>query len=123
MFQKTKKYKAERCPFFVNLVVRAGMSTLPKFRPKSKIFGNFGGNLGDLGWQGPPKVTCRHPGRLRDDFFMIFDGLGPPFRVPGGALWGTFWCMFCEIDLFKPIFRSIFSDSEKGAKTELPKGG
>ncbi len=89
---------------------------------KSEILGNFGGHCGDFGSQGPPKVTCRHPWRLRDDFFMVFDGFGVPFRVPGGALWGTFWCMFCEMDLFHS-FLETFSDSEKGAKTELPKGG
>jgi hypothetical protein len=109
-------------PIFLYLVVRAGMSTLPKFRQKTCFFCNFGGHFGDFGCQGPPKVTCRHPRRLRDDFLMIFDGFGSPFRGPGGALWGTFWCMFCEMYIFSQIVRGIFGlwkRSENGA----PQGG
>ena len=54
---------------------------------------------------------------------MIFDGFVPPFGVPGGALWGSFWRMFCEMDPFKSIVRVILSDSEKRVKMEVPKGG
>ena len=55
----------------------------------------------------PLEVTCRHPGRLRDDFLMIFDGFGSPFGVPWGALWGSFWRMFREMATFKQIFSDI----------------
>ena len=34
-----------------------------------------------------------------------------PFGVPGGALGGLFWRMFCETGLFSLIFGDIFSTS------------
>ncbi len=55
----------------------------------------------------PLKFAGRHPRRLRDDFVTIFDGFGLPFGVLGGALWGYFGRMFCEMDLFY-IFYSYF---------------
>ena len=69
------------------------------------------------------KVAGGRPRRLRDDFATIFYGFGSPFGVPGWALWGSFWRMFFETDLFKVFFSDIFVDSEKGVKMELPKGG
>ena len=59
----------------------------------------------------------------RVTFLRILMHFWPPFRVPGGALWGSFWRMFCETGLFSSIVGCIFSTSEKGAKMELPKGG
>ena len=53
----------------------------------------------------PLKVAAGHPRRLRDDFATIFDRFGSPLGDPGGALWGSFWCMFLETDL---------RDTEKG---------
>ena len=72
-----------------------------------------------LGGYPPPgplltsKVAGGRPRRLRDDFSTIFDGFGSPFGVPGWALWGSFWRMFFETDLFKVMFSDLWGLPQK----------
>ena len=80
------------------------------------FFGNFGGNFGDFGCQGPPKVTCRHPGRLRDDFLMIFDGFGLPLGSPGEHFGGHLGARISHLTRLCQFFGVFFGASEKGAK-------
>ena len=101
---QSKKYRAERPPFFLSFGVRASIHTLPKVRPISLIFrwifGVFWGST-------PLKVAGGRPRQLRDDFGTIFVGFWFPFGVPGGALWGSFWRMFFETTLFIIIVSDV----------------
>ncbi len=79
-----------------------------------------------LGWVPPSGTTFDVKSRRwapTAAHSTIFDGFGSPFGVSGWALWGSFWRMFFETDLFNLLFSDIFVDSEKGVKMELPKGG
>ena len=58
----------------------------------------------------------------RVTFFRILRHFWPPFRVPGGALWGSFWRMFCEMDLFSLIVGCIFRPLKKERKWSSPRG-
>ncbi len=66
---------------------------------------------GPLGAPGPlwgQGVSQETP---RVTFLRILMHFWPPFRVPGGALGGLFWRMFCETGLFSLICGGIFSTS------------
>ena len=69
-----------------------------------------------FGGRRPLEVTCRHPGRLRDDFLMVFDGFGPPFRVPGGAFGGHFGACFVKGTFFNRFLEEIFRTPKKERK-------
>ena len=56
-------------------------------------------------------------------FYWLLVIVGSALGVPGGARWGSFCFLFVETDRFKAIRSDMFSDSEKGVKMELPKGG
>ncbi len=88
--------------FVLNLVVRAGMSTLPKFRPKVGSFCcHFGGHFGDFGCQGPHLDPKRAQGPTKTRFYRFLDEKVVPF----GGLLGH---------LFGPFFRSSLRDTKKG---------
>ncbi len=93
---QSKKYRAE-CPFF--LLEFWSKSEYPYSAQKSQKLSHLLLIFGRIGWGYPLEVTCRHPRRLRDDFVMIFDGFGPPFGVPGGALWDHFGACFVKWSL------------------------
>ena len=106
--------------FCLSFGVRASIHTLPTNRPISALCLSFFG----ICWGVPPlKVPGWHPKRLRDNFVTIFDRFGSPFGVPGGALWGSCWRILFETYFSTAHVSVFFSDSEKGVKMELPKGG
>ncbi len=94
--------------------------TLPQFRLISVFVQSI---LFFFGGEPPLKVAGGRPWRLRDYFGTIFVGCWSPLGVPRGALWGSCWRMFCEIDPFKYLFRVILSDSEKISENGAPHGG
>ena len=71
---------------------------------------------------GVPLTAGGSPGRLRDDFGMIFDGFWPPFGEPRGALWGSFGRQSLQHGAFMSIFRCFFGVSKKESK-KVPKVG
>ena len=46
-----------------------------------------------------------------------------PFGSPRGALLGSFWPTNSKSEGLRRLFGALFPVSEKGAKTELPRGG
>ena len=88
--------------FFLNLVVRAGMSTLPKFRQQiGRFFGNLGGHVGDFGCPDPHLDPKRAQGPTKTRFYRFSDETVVPF----GGLLGTFSAL---------LFCSSLRDTKKG---------
>ena len=69
-----------------------------------------------FGGRRPLEVTCRHPGRLRDDLLMIFDGFGPPFR-------GYFGACFVKWTFFNLCLEAYFRAPKKERKRSSLRGG
>ena len=105
---------------FLSFVVKSGMNTPSRFRPKKALvyvfLRAFGCVFGTFVEGGVPITAGGSPGRLRDDFGMIFDGFWSPFGEPRGALWGSFGRQSLQPGAFMSIFRCFVGVSKKGSK-------
>ena len=82
---QSKKYRAERPPFFFEFWSK---SEYPYSAKNSCNFAYYSVDFQYILGEYPLKVAGGRPQRLRDDFVPIFDGFWPPFGEPRGSLWG-----------------------------------
>ncbi len=123
MFQKTQKYKAERCPFFWNLVIRAGMSTLPKFRPNTGRFWVILEVILVI-WadRAPQRSPVDTQGGSETTFSWFLMDLGLLFGSPGVHFGGHFGACFVKWTFFK-LFLEVFFGLWKRSENGAPQGG